>query len=84
MGTIIIPGGGGAGLGIASIIGNLVALAILVAVVKYFWNKVSFPDKPINVVDTLKKYNIDASGLFASKKENYYPVDEFLQPGLKE
>lgn len=84
MSTIIIPGGGGRGLGIASIIGNLVALAIMVAVVKYFWQKVSLPKEPINVVDTLKKYNIDVTGLFGTKKENYYPVDEFLQPGLKE
>ena len=79
MSTIIIPGGGGAGLGIASLVGNLVALFIIVSVVKYFWKKVEFPSSPINVVSELKKYNIDAEGLFASK-ENY----SFMKPHLNE
>lgn len=71
MSTIIIPGGGSAGFGIASLIGNLVALAILVAVIKYFWEKVQFPSAPINVVSELRKYNIDVSGMFAPEKESY-------------
>lgn len=71
MSTIIIPGGSG-GFGIASLIGNLVALAILVAVVKYFWAKVEFPTAPINVVSELKKYNVDVSGMFSpAEKEGY-------------
>lgn len=71
MSTIIIPGGGGAGFGIVSLVGNLVALFIIVSVVKYFWKKVEFPSSPINVVSELKKYNIDAEGLFAPK-ETYF------------
>ena len=80
MSTIIIPGGS-TGFGIASLIGNLVALFILVGVVKYFWAKVEFPKSPINVVSELKKYNVDASGLFASKKESY-ASDKFMKPSL--
>ena len=63
------------GLGIASLAGNLVALVILIMIVKYFWKKVEFPDKPVNITEELMKYNVDASGLFASQdspsKENY-------------
>ena len=81
MSTIIIPGGGGAGFGIVSLIGNLIALYILVMVVKYFWTKVEYPSKPINVVDQLKKMNIDASGLFAPRKEEYTSVDAFTSLG---
>ena len=77
MSTIIIPGGG-AGFGIMSLVGNLVALFIIVSVVKYFWKKVEFPTSPINVVSELKKYNIDTEGLFAPK-ENY-----FMKPHLNE
>lgn len=73
MSTIIIPGGGGVGLGIASLVGNVIALIFLIMVVKYFWTKVKIPDKPINITDELMKYNVDARGLFAdkSKKETY-------------
>ena len=63
------------GLGIASLAGNLVALVILIMVVKYFWKKVQFPDKPVNITEELLKYNVDTRGLFASgdspSKENY-------------
>ena len=73
MSTIIIPGGGGMGLGIASLAGNIVALVLLIMVVKYFWKKVQLPDKPVNVTEELKKYNVDVSGLFANSptKETY-------------
>lgn len=86
MSTIIIPGGGGVGLGIASLAGNIVALVLLIAIVKYFWAKVEFPAKPINVTSELMKYNIDATGLFASspspQKENYTSIDAFMRPAL--
>ena len=88
MSTIIIPGGGGMGLGIASLMGNLVALFILIMVVKYFWTKVELPKKPVSVTGELMKYNIDARGLFARaspKKEGYATqVDAFLRPALPE
>lgn len=73
MSTIIIPGGGGMGLGIASLVGNLIALVILIMIVKYFWTKVKIPDKPVNITDELMKYNVDARGLFTGKpkKETY-------------
>ena len=70
MSTIILPGGG-MGMSIMGLVGNLVALYIVVAVIKYFWRKIEFPSKPINVVSELKRYNIDAEGLFGSKKESY-------------
>ena len=72
MSTIIIPGGGGAGLGIASLVGNLVALFILVMVIKYFWTRVDMPSKPFNIVDQLKKINIDATGLFGDDGQQRY------------
>jgi hypothetical protein len=76
MSTIIIPGGGGVGLGIASLAGNIVALIILIMVVKYFWKKVQIPDKPINITDELMKYNVDVGGLFAnSPNKESYTVD---------
>ena len=75
MSTIIIPGGGGMGLGIASLIGNVIALVLLIGVVKYFWKNVQLPDKPVNITEELLKYNVDASGLFAGspspQKETY-------------
>lgn len=73
MSTIIIPGGGGVGLGIASLAGNIIALIILIGVVKYFWTKVQIPNKPVNITGELMKYNVDARGLFAGspKKEQY-------------
>jgi hypothetical protein len=73
MSTIIIPGGGGMGLGIASLAGNLIALIILIMVVKYFWKKVQIPDKPVNITEELMKYNVDARGLFGKSpaKETY-------------
>lgn len=81
MSTIIIPGGG-TGFSIMSLVGNLIALYILIMVVKYFWKKVEFPSKPINIVDELKKMNIDASGLLApTKKEKYTSVDAFISTG---
>lgn len=70
MSTIIIPGGGGMGLSIMSTIGNLIALYILARVAMYMYGSFDGPKKPINVVDFLKSFNIDASGLFA-KSEKY-------------
>lgn len=79
MSTIIIPGGGGMGLGIASLAGNIVALIILIMIVKYFWKKVQIPDKPVNITDELMKYNVDARGLFgkSSAKETYVTDSRF-------
>lgn len=70
MSTIIIPGGGGMGLGIMSLIGNLIALYILARVAMYLYKSFDGPSKPLNVVEFLKSFNIDASGLFASDKPN--------------
>jgi|TARA_R110002074_G_scaffold156049_2_gene312123 hypothetical protein len=67
MSTIIIPGGGGMGLSIMSLIGNLIALYILARVAMYLYKDFDGPSKSLNVVDFLKSFNIDASGLFASK-----------------
>lgn len=76
MSTIIIPGGGGMGLGIASLAGNIVALIILIMIVKYFWKKVQIPDKPVNITDELLKYNVDARGLFGkSPAKETYTID---------
>ena len=38
MSTIILPGGG-MSMSIMGLVGNLVALFIVVAVIKYFWKK---------------------------------------------
>lgn len=66
MSTIIIPGGGGMGLGIMSLIGNLIALYILARVAMYLYKDFDGPKKPFNVVEFLRSFNIDASGLFAA------------------
>ena len=66
MSTIIIPGGGSMGVGIMSLIGNLIALYILARVAMYLYKDFDGPKKPLNVVDFLRSFNIDASGLFAS------------------
>ena len=69
MSTIIIPGGGGMGLSIMSMVGNLIALYILARVAMYLYSTFDGPKKPINVVDFLKSFNIDASGLFAPRED---------------
>lgn len=67
MSTIIIPGGGGMGLNILSLIGNLIALYILAKVAMYMFSSFESPGASLNIVDFLMKFNIDASGLFAPK-----------------
>ena len=80
MSTIIIPGGGCMGLGIASLAGNIIALIILIMIVKYFWKNVKLPEKPINVSEELLKYNVDVRGLFdkSSQKKETYVVNKVL------
>ena len=69
MSTIIIPGGGGMGLSVMSMIGNLIALYILARVAMYLYKSFDGPEKPLNVVDFLKSFNIDASGLFVPRDD---------------
>ncbi len=70
MSTIIIPGGGGMGLSIMSLIGNLIALYILARVAMYLYKDFDGPKKSLNLVDFLRSFNIDAEGLFASPDKN--------------
>ena len=70
MSTIIIPGGGGMGLGIMSLIGNLIALYILARVAMYLYKDFDGPKKSLNMVEFLRSFNIDAEGLFASPDNN--------------
>lgn len=72
MSTIIIPGGASfGGTSVISLAANLLALYVLVRVAMYMYsdlnNEEKTPGEMFNVVEFLKKFNIDASGLFAPK-----------------